>query len=407
MSHEENLLKALRGELTRLRQQLNELKKGSLEISLDTITQYTDVFESQLSHTQNQFTDALNHYKDLLAEKDALLRAEQKVKEHLIFELGQLQTKLELLGEQKQHLEISLETVTEHADLFEAQLLETQNTLETKVAERTHELEQKNRQLEAEIRERLRAEAELRQSKEAADQAREVAEAANRAKTVFLAKMSHELRTPLNAIIGYSEMLVEDVIGKGCPELVEDIDAIKTAGEHLLELIKEVLDISKVEAERVELYPSRFNISELINRVITIITPSLGDNHLMVSCSSEIGMMYADAMRVQQILQNLLNNAIKFTHHGEIQVHVERQEEWIEFRVLDTGIGIPEEKLGAIFEAFNQADNSYTRRYDGMGLGLTICKQLCRFMGGEISVSSQIGRGSSFTVHLPIKREEE
>lgn len=407
MSHEENLLKTLRGELTRLRQQLDELKKESLEISLETITQYTNVFESQLFHTQNQLTEALNHYQDLLEEKDALLRKEQTLKEHLILELDKLRSKLDILGEQKQHLEISLETITEHADLFEAQLLETQNTLEVKVAERTHELEQKNQQLEAEIRERLRAEAELRQSKEAADQAREVAESANRAKTVFLAKMSHELRTPLNAIIGYSEMLVEDVISKGCPELVEDIDAIKTAGEHLLELIKEVLDISKVEAERVELYPSRFNVSELINRVITIITPSLGDNRLTVSCSSEIGMMYADAVRVQQILQNLLNNAIKFTHHGEIQVHVDRQEEWIEFRVLDTGIGIPEEKLGAIFEAFNQADNSYTRRYDGMGLGLTICKQLCRFMGGEISVASQIGQGSSFTVHLPIKREEE
>ena len=407
MSHEENLLEALRGELTRLCQQLNESKKGSLEVSLEMIAQYADALEDKLSYTQSQLTDTLNHYKKLLAEKDVLLKEEQKVKAHLVSELEELKTRLTILGEQRQHLEISLETITEHADLFEAQLLETQNTLEVKVTERTHELEQKNRQLEAEIRERLRAEAELRQSKETADQAREIAESANRAKTVFLAKMSHELRTPLNAIIGYSEMLVEDVESKGCPELIEDIEAIKTAGEHLLELIKEVLDISKVEAERVELYPSRFSISELINRVITIITPSLGGNHLSVFCSPDMGTMYADAMRVQQILQNLLNNAIKFTHQGDIQVHVERQEEWIEFRVLDTGIGIPEEKLGAIFEAFNQADNSYTRRYDGMGLGLTICKQLCRFMGGEISVSSQVGKGSSFTVHLPLRREDE
>jgi len=400
MSHE-NLLRTLLKELNQLRQQLKELKKEKAHLEVFLGTKHTEVFEFEIVHTQEQLSEAVTHYKRVMVEKDSLLKKEQRAKEYLIIELNKLRTKLRTVGKEKKHLEISLEAITEHADLFESQLLETQNTLEAKVAERTCELEQKNHQLEAEIRERKRAEAELRQNKEAAEQAREIAEAANQAKSIFLAKMSHELRTPLNAVIGYSEMLVEDVVARGCPEFVEDINAIKAAGEHLLELIKEVLDISKIEAQQIELYPDEFNINELIARVTTIITPSLKDNHLTVACSPDIGSMCADAIRVQQILQNLLHNAVKFTHQGEIYLQAVRQEDFVEFQIADTGIGIPQEKLGAIFEAFNQADNSYSRRYDGMGLGLTICQQLCRLMGGEISVSSQMGKGSLFTVRLP------
>ncbi len=382
--------KDLLDELTHLRKQLKKLhkEKKHLEISLEIITEHADTFEGELLSIQEQYVEQINR-------KDELLNNEKKARKQLLKQLGTLRDQLGSLGKKKSGLEISLETITEHADLMASQLLETQALLESKVAERTHELQEKNAQLENEVQERLRAE-------KSAIEAKNLAEAANRAKTVFLAKMSHELRTPLNAIIGYSDLLMEDVRERGCPELQEDLSAIYSAGEHLLAVISDVLDISKIESEQVELQQCRFSIAELMNQVESLITPSLNGNQFIMDCPPDIGLMNGDPTRVRQILNNLLNNAVKFTQAGEVRLSALRDRDAVEFKVADTGIGIAEDQLQSIFEAFNQVDNSYTRRYEGMGLGLTICQQLCHLMRGELRVSSQLGRGTEFTVRLPL-----
>jgi signal transduction histidine kinase len=387
---------SLSDKLTLLREQFEEIQqeKRRLEISMEIIIEHADNFEAELFAVQERLYVALHERDQLLHAKRTLLEKERYAKEQLALQLRTMQEQLSGLSKKNNNLEISLETITDHADIVENELLETKALLESKVAARTQELQDKNLALESEIGERLRAEL-------SALQAKETAERASRAKTMFLAKMSHELRTPLNAILGYSQLLIEELIESTHSELTQDVEAIYTAGNHLLELIKDLLDISKIEADCVELHPTEFVLSELIERVVTVITPSLNGNQLRVSYAPELGMMSADVTRLQQILHNLLNNAIKFTHAGEIALTVTRLEKAIEFSVADTGIGIPKESFYSIFDAFTQVDNSFTRRYDGIGIGLTICKQLCQRMGGYIEVDSQIGKGSVFTVRLP------
>ncbi|WP_333350966.1 PAS domain S-box protein [Microcoleus sp. B3-A4] len=248
----------------------------------------------------------------------------------------------------------------------------------------------------------------------------QTAQAANQAKSAFLANMSHELRTPLNAIIGYSDMLKEDAEDLGCEDFIPDLQKIQTAGKHLLSLISDILDISKIEAGRMELYLETFNPVNLIDEVVSTVKPLVDKNFnkFEVDCGSDLGMMYADITKTRQILLNLLSNAAKFTEGGTITLCIERvkhdrltaQEiaepsDSIIFRVADTGIGIPPEQLQHLFQAFMQGDASTTRKYGGTGLGLTISRHFCVMMGGDMHVESELGCGSVFTVCLPARVE--
>ena len=235
-------------------------------------------------------------------------------------------------------------------------------------------------------------------------QAKEDAEQANRTKSLFLANMSHELRTPLNAIIGYSEMLQEDCRDRGIDGLEPDLANIEKAGKILLFLINDVLDISKVEAGKMDLCLETFDVAALLQEVMRTAAPLArkNRNRIRVACPADIGEIYADPTRLSQSLLNLISNACKFTENGVITVEASRSsEDGIQVSVRDTGIGISPEQLGQLFQSFTQADPSTTRKYGGTGLGLVLSRKLCRMMGGDISVESKVGSGSSFTVHIP------
>ncbi len=237
--------------------------------------------------------------------------------------------------------------------------------------------------------------------------AKEAAETANRTKSAFLANMSHELRTPLNAIIGYSEMLQEEAKARQEGGLGDDLAKIQVAGRHLLSLINDVLDLSKVEAGKMELHIETFAVGPLLRDVVTTIRPLLEKNRnaFQLVCPEDIGEMTSDFTRLRQILLNLLANACKFTEDGHIGLEASRQgpedKGSILFRVTDTGIGMTAEQMKRLFQAFSQADPSMTKKYGGTGLGLVLSKRFCEMMGGTIAVESAAGTGSSFTALLP------
>jgi len=288
---------------------------------------------------------------------------------------------------------------------FILQEREHNRDLEVGIADRTKELQEANKKLQQEAFERQKAQ-------EALEWAKEKAEAANMAKTQFLANMSHELRTPLNAIIGYSELLKEDLVDLGNLELCEELSHIHLAGKNLLELINDILDISRIETGHININCEKFSANELCNEVYVSMMPLIekNNNKLEVSHTEDPLSLYSDKLKIRQILQNLLRNATKFTQNGRINCHIssfdEKEQQYIMFSVKDTGIGIPKEQQTAIFEAFNQVDNSTTRKYGGTGLGLTICKQLTDLLHGELQVYSHEGEGSCFTLIIPAHHQE-
>jgi signal transduction histidine kinase/CheY-like chemotaxis protein len=238
--------------------------------------------------------------------------------------------------------------------------------------------------------------------------AQEDAESANRTKSAFLANMSHELRTPMNAIIGYSEMLIEEAEDLGQEEFVPDLKKIHSAGRHLLGLINDVLDLSKIEAGKMTVYAETIDIATMINEVQATVHPLVekNGNHLVIEIPAGVGTMYSDLTKIRQTLFNLLSNASKFTEKGRLLLKVSREAgvggDWVRFAVTDSGIGMTPEQLGKLFQAFSQADASTTRKYGGTGLGLAISRKFCQMLGGDITVTSTPDVGSTFTVDLPV-----
>ena len=244
---------------------------------------------------------------------------------------------------------------------------------------------------------------EIKIKSEALLVAQVAAEAASKAKSQFLANMSHELRTPLNAIIGYSEMLQEEADDLGTPEIKPDLQKIHGAGKHLLGLINDILDLSKIEAGKMTLYLETFAVETLLNEVAATMQPMINKNgnQLTLEIAPEIGSMRADVTKVRQALFNLLSNASKFTDKGSITLRAQRQGANLVFDVIDSGIGMTPEQVGRLFQAFAQADASTSKKYGGTGLGLALSRKFCQLMGGDLTVVSEAGKGSTFTATIP------
>ena len=250
---------------------------------------------------------------------------------------------------------------------------------------------------------------ESRRAQQELARARALADEANQLKSQFLANMSHELRTPLNAIILYSELMIEDAQEQGLEGFLSDLGKVLAAGRHLLGLINNVLDLSKVEAGKMEVYAEEFDVAKLVGEVAGTMRPLVEKhgNTLVIDGDAAGGLtMHSDITKLRQVLLNLLSNASKFTRQGRITLRVARREAdaggVVDFAVSDTGIGMTPEQLGRLFQTFSQADAGTTRKYGGTGLGLAISRKFCRLLGGDITVASEVGQGSIFTATLPV-----
>jgi signal transduction histidine kinase len=281
-------------------------------------------------------------------------------------------------------------------------LARTFETMAERIRDREQKLAEWNANLESTVAERT-SELAL---------AVKMAESANRTKSAFLANMSHELRTPMNAIIGYSEMLAEEAEEAGQPDFVPDLQKIQSASKHLLELINDVLDLSKIESGKMTVYCEDIDIAAMVREIESTMLPTVqkNENELAIEMPDDIGVMHSDLTKIRQTLFNLLSNAAKFTKAGKIKIvvgtHLYRRRQFITFAVSDTGIGIKPGQLDRLFEPFTQADESTTRKYGGTGLGLAISRRFCRMLGGDIEAQSKLRKGSTFTVTLPRKTKK-
>jgi signal transduction histidine kinase/DNA-binding response OmpR family regulator len=296
-------------------------------------------------------------------------------------EIGTLTRSFNLMVQTIEQRNAELEVARRNAEEARESLREINEQLEQKVAARTAELER----------------------------AVVAAKEANQAKSAFLAKMSHELRTPMNAIIGYSEMLMEDANDAGDSTRADDLQKILSAARHLLGLINDVLDLSKIEAGKMQLYLETFDLQTLVQEVTSTIAPLVEKrkNQLIVECNPAIGSMFGDSTKIRQALLNLLSNASKFTENGRVELKVEREtldnQVWITMHVSDTGIGMDDEQMARLFKPFAQADASTASKFGGTGLGLAISKQFAEMMGGDITLKSAPGTGSTFTLRVPAR----
>jgi signal transduction histidine kinase len=275
------------------------------------------------------------------------------------------------------------------------------------IAQREADLSAANGSLAEQYRERSRAEAEVRRLYDDLTVAHEEVVVASRVKSQFLANMSHELRTPLNAIIGYSDLMQVVAERKQDTAYTADLQRIQKAGKHLLTLINDILDISKIEAGKMQLESQVFEVSMILDEIRETIEPlaAQNSNHFTLEVAPNLGPIQADCTRLKQCLLNLLSNACKFTQAGKVELSVDQEEldgrEFITFRVADTGVGLTDEQAARLFRPFSQADASTTRKFGGTGLGLAITKNLCEAMGGGIELESELGAGSTFTIRIP------
>jgi signal transduction histidine kinase/CheY-like chemotaxis protein len=326
-----------------------------------------------------------------------------------------LKRKLERSDFKRERLETKIDKhdilarrLIEELDDAKGALIEINQDLEQRVKRRTQALRETNELLILEIKERTAVEQKLRNANDALIVARDGAEKASQEKSDFLANMSHELRTPLTAIIGFAELIAEELEEANLMGLHGDVGKVHIAAQHLLSVINDVLDLSKIEAGKARVERSTFSLPVLVREVVETIRPlaEQGNNVITYELGECPEHIIQDRNKLKQCLINLLGNAAKFTDQGEIRVEVDIQSADLLLIVRDTGIGIPQDRINAIFSAFTQADNSSTRDYGGTGLGLAITRHFCGLMGGEILVESTLGEGSIFTLRTPYEAPE-
>src|SRR3990167_4254735 len=299
-----------------------------------------------------------------------------------------------------QQWKLSMEQALKLENQYRNEIKKAHDQLLQRVREQTAQLEQKNQEVKDANKKNFELHEELLIT---ARQAAMAAEEASRTKTNFLANMSHELRTPLNSVIGLSEILLEDEIEADDKANVEQLQRIIKSSKHLLNLINAILDLSKIEAGKIEFVLEDFDLYLLIDEIKMQSESLLAKtaNQLVVEADKSLGTMHADSVKLKQIIINLISNAGKFSEKSQVTLSVKKHNDFVEFKIMDKGIGISAKQMNKLFEAFSQADASITRKYGGAGLGLAITKKLTELMGGEVKVESEHGKGTTFTVTLP------